>query len=383
MRLLALVAIRSAVALNPGSGLKICTSPSCRNDGATDLLAKAVAWAAQASADAGAPPSAIAVGACGCLSACGRGPVAKCYPRERMLTNLDDADLLALFDDTFGVSVSPRARDAFETKARADAAAAAGDAAGAEDQFSACIDQVSPALLRPSAAAIAAAEASDAMPPWAQTRWTETFYGSTLAFADDPSFFEFATYNDGAGALTNCAADGAKLTGEWSEDGASGTFEFLMGRGGRTFAGRAFDENGDDYGTWTGERRTDDEPRARAPPRSNGVGAGDDLADGEPPVRWVVDALVGRAAARQALGRHDDADEDARAAIALAPACARAWSIRADAAEARGDLRAAAAALEEVIWLEPASTGGLDAETVNKRRAQGAALARIRKQNEA
>ena len=379
MRPHALLVIPFAAALNPGSGLKICTSPSCRNDGATALLAKAVAWAAQASADAGAPPGAISVGACGCLSACGRGPVAKCYPRERMLTNLDEAELLNLFDNTFGVSVSPRARDAFETKARADAAVAAGDAAGAEDQFSACIDSVSPALLRPSAAAIAAAEASDALPPWASTQWTETFYASTLVFAEDPSFFEFATYNDGAGALTNCVADGAKLTGEWSEDGASGTFEFVMGRGGRTFEGRAYDENGDDYGAWTGERRTEDEPRAHAPRRSNGIGAGDDLADGETPVRWVVDAFVGRAAARQALGRYDDADEDARAAIALAPACSRAWSIRADAAEARGDLRAAAAALEEVLWLEPPSTGGLDAETVNKRRAQVAGLARIRK----
>ena len=43
MRPHALLVIPFAAALNPGSGLKICTSPSCRNDGATAPLAKAVA----------------------------------------------------------------------------------------------------------------------------------------------------------------------------------------------------------------------------------------------------------------------------------------------------------------------------------------------------
>ena len=57
-------------------------------------------------------------------------------------------------------------------------------------------------------------------------------------------------------------------------------------------------------------------------------------------------------------------------------------SALATAADDRGDAAATAAALEELLWIEPASTRGLAPETLTQRRAQTAQLARLRKELE-
>lgn len=270
----------------------------------------------------------------GCVATPNRGITpSRTLPTGDATSALDSA--CALIEES-GFAVEDSLKRAFLARCEAQSLLQAGQAAEAEEQFSATLAEAPAELFAPAHAPIEGEPAE-----WDASLWKESLFDSQLRFDQSCTTYEYGQCGKGSLQLLDCEVDGCTLRGQWEGDLGEGEdyghFEVTMRDDGRGFRGTLQSEEGGTEHAWSGRRiATSRVRRTERPPWS---------------VRWLFESFQGRARARLALEKSGAALEDAKAAVELCCRAPAGYALLEEVALACGDEATSAEAREELAWL--------------------------------
>ena len=217
------------------------------------------------------------------------------------------------------------------------------------------------------AAALLAYAAAERRQQWADSQWTESFYGTPLEIkaaaaaaadgGDNGGTTLLGTY--GRGNVLGVQI-GRELRGTWSESDAGGEVVLSLSDDGLSFSGTAH-MDGEDI-EWTGERIAE----------SNLASQGGSMR------RWYAMVYSLRSRSHLRLKKLEEAMWDGIQAVSYCQFLPEAWEALAEAALASKDTRLAALAYTELLYLQPPKQPKLPLALQNARREQFYKLEAIR-----